>query len=169
MQAVAVAQLANFALGDAGQLGQTRIGEALAFQGAQERFVQAVDARFGHLFFQAHQLFNLHQEPAVDVGQVEDAVNRQTGAEGVGDVPDAVRAGVFQLAADLGQRFRIVQAYFRVEAGGTHFQTAQRFCSDSCWVRPMAITSPTDFIWVVRRSLAPANFSKLKRGILVTT
>ena len=51
MQAVAVAQLANFALGDAGQLGQTGIGEALAFQGAQERFVQAVDARFGHLFF----------------------------------------------------------------------------------------------------------------------
>ena len=61
MQAVAVAQLANFALGDAGQFGQTGIGEALAFQGAQERFVQAVDARFGHLFFRAHQLFNLHQ------------------------------------------------------------------------------------------------------------
>ena len=60
----------------------------------------------------AHQLFNLHREPAVDVGQVEDAVNRQTGAEGVGDVPDAVRAGVFQLAADLGQRFRIVQLTF---------------------------------------------------------
>ena len=112
MQAVAVAQLANFALGDAGQLGQTGIGEALAFQGAQERFVQAVDARFGHLFFRAHQLFNLHREPAVDVGQVEDAVNRQTGAEGVGDVPDAVRAGVFQLAADLGQRFRIVGLTF---------------------------------------------------------
>ncbi|MNC09163.1 hypothetical protein D3C75_567810 [compost metagenome] len=42
-------------------------------------------------------------------------------------------------------------------------------CRDSWKLRPMAITSPTDFIWVVRRSLAPANFSKLKRGILVTT
>ena len=24
------------------------------------------------------------------------------------------------------------------------------FCRDSCWLRPIAITSPTDFIWVVR-------------------
>ncbi len=33
----------------------------------------------------------------------------------------------------------------------------------------MAITSPTDFIWVVSRGLAWGNFSKAKRGILVTT
>ena len=43
------------------------------------------------------------------------------------------------------------------------------FCNDSCKLRPIAITSPTDFICVVKRSLAPANFSKLNRGILVTT
>jgi hypothetical protein len=43
------------------------------------------------------------------------------------------------------------------------------FCSDSWKVRPIAITSPTDFICVVRRSLAPGNFSNVKRGILVTT
>ena len=33
----------------------------------------------------------------------------------------------------------------------------------------MAITSPTDFICVVRRELAAGNFSKVKRGIFVTT
>jgi hypothetical protein len=33
----------------------------------------------------------------------------------------------------------------------------------------MAMTSPTDFIWVVRRLSAAGNFSKAKRGILVTT
>ncbi|MCY1450112.1 hypothetical protein D9M71_668940 [compost metagenome] len=43
------------------------------------------------------------------------------------------------------------------------------FCTDSWKVRPMAITSPTDFIWVVRRASALGNFSKAKRGILVTT
>ncbi|MNC92020.1 hypothetical protein D3C83_83740 [compost metagenome] len=43
------------------------------------------------------------------------------------------------------------------------------FCSDSWKVRPMAITSPTDFICVVSRSLACGNFSKAKRGTLVTT
>ncbi|MNT82895.1 hypothetical protein D3C72_2226890 [compost metagenome] len=43
------------------------------------------------------------------------------------------------------------------------------FCSDSWKVRPMAMASPTDFIAVVRRLSAPGNFSKAKRGILVTT
>ena len=33
----------------------------------------------------------------------------------------------------------------------------------------MAMTSPTDFICVVSRALACGNFSKAKRGILVTT
>ena len=34
---------------------------------------------------------------------------------------------------------------------------------------PIAITSPTDFICVVKRSSAAGNFSNAKRGILVTT
>jgi len=33
----------------------------------------------------------------------------------------------------------------------------------------MAMTSPTDFICVVSRGSAALNFSKAKRGILVTT
>ena len=36
-------------------------------------------------------------------------------------------------------------------------------------VRPMAITSPTDFICVVRCESACGNFSNAKRGTLVTT
>ena len=43
------------------------------------------------------------------------------------------------------------------------------FWSDSAKVRPIAIASPTDFIAVVRMGSAPGNFSKAKRGILVTT
>jgi hypothetical protein len=43
------------------------------------------------------------------------------------------------------------------------------FCSDSAKVRPMAMTSPTDFMEVVRIGSAPGNFSNAKRGILVTT
>ena len=43
------------------------------------------------------------------------------------------------------------------------------FCSDSWKVRPIAITSPTDFMAVVSTGSAPGNFSKAKRGILVTT
>ena len=43
------------------------------------------------------------------------------------------------------------------------------FCRDSLNVRPMAIASPTDFICVVSRSSAWANFSNVKRGAFVTT
>ena len=43
------------------------------------------------------------------------------------------------------------------------------FCNDSWILRPIAITSPTDFIAVDSSGSAPLNFSKAKRGILVTT
>jgi hypothetical protein len=41
--------------------------------------------------------------------------------------------------------------------------------ANACWnVRPIAITSPTDFIWVVSSSSIPGNFSNAKRGHLTT-
>ena len=43
------------------------------------------------------------------------------------------------------------------------------FCSDSLNVRPIAIASPTDFICAPSTSRVAGNFSKVKRGILVTT
>ncbi len=43
------------------------------------------------------------------------------------------------------------------------------FCRLSWKVRPIAMTSPTDFIEVVSVHSAPGNFSNAKRGILVTT
>jgi len=43
------------------------------------------------------------------------------------------------------------------------------FWSDSLKVRPMAIASPTLFICVVSVGSAFGNFSKVKRGIFVTT
>ena len=43
------------------------------------------------------------------------------------------------------------------------------FCRLSWKVRPIAITSPTDFIEVVKLCEAPGNFSNANLGILVTT
>jgi hypothetical protein len=43
------------------------------------------------------------------------------------------------------------------------------FCSASWNVRPIAITSPTDFICVPSRVSAPLNFSNAKRGTFTTT
>ena len=42
------------------------------------------------------------------------------------------------------------------------------FCSAMAKVRPMDITSPTDFMLVVSVWSACGNFSKLKRGIFTT-
>ena len=43
------------------------------------------------------------------------------------------------------------------------------FCTLSWKLRPIDMASPTDFIAVVSVGSAPGNFSKVKRGILVTT
>src|ERR1017187_2881361 len=42
------------------------------------------------------------------------------------------------------------------------------FHSASLKVRPMAITSPTDFIWVPSEGSAPGNFSNAHLGIFAT-
>ena len=46
---------------------------------------------------------------------------------------------------------------------------AKAFCKLSWKVLPMDITSPTDFIAVVRYGSDPGNFSKANLGIFVTT
>ncbi|SIJ53889.1 Uncharacterised protein [Mycobacteroides abscessus subsp. abscessus] len=43
------------------------------------------------------------------------------------------------------------------------------FCSAVVKFRPSAMTSPTDFMVVVRVGSAAGNFSNVKRGILTTT
>ena len=43
------------------------------------------------------------------------------------------------------------------------------FWKASLKVRPMAMFSPTLFMWVVRRASAMGNFSKAQRGVLTTT
>ena len=43
------------------------------------------------------------------------------------------------------------------------------FCRASVKLRPMAIASPTDFMWVVSVGSASGNFSKAKRGTFTTT
>ena len=102
VQVILVTQLTDFCFTHAREFCQTRIGKAFAFQLAQEVSVQASDAHFRHFLFQTHQFFNLYQEPAVNVGQVEDAVHRQARTESIGDVPDTLCSCVFQFATDFG-------------------------------------------------------------------
>ena len=58
----------------------------------------------------------------------------------------------------------------RKKPGRRAFSSERRlFCSASPKLRPMAMASPTDFIWVPRVGSAPGNFSKAKRGAFTTT
>src|SRR3569832_2442673 len=45
----------------------------------------------------------------------------------------------------------------------------QAFCKASIKLRPMAITSPTDYIYRPRYLLAPLNLSKFQRGTFTIT
>ena len=55
-------------------------------------------------------------------------------------------------------------------SSGLKLQSAvQHTCRLSAKLRPIDIASPTDFIEVVSSAEVPGNFSKVKRGILVTT
>ncbi len=122
---VAGAQFTHFTFGHTEDLGQTRVGEALALEAAQEVGIQAGHAALFHLLFQLHQLFNLHQEPGVNLGQAEYAVHGETSAEGVGDVEDTVAAGILQLVADAGQGVRGIEIQHGVEAGLAGLEATQ--------------------------------------------
>jgi hypothetical protein len=119
--------------------------------------------------FLAHDVLDLHQEPGSTPSVRASSASVQTGAKTVGEVPQPRSAG-----ADIS-RAGFERGLVRPvhECGSKPAEPTSRpriaFCSDSWNVRPIAITSPTDFICVVRRVSAVANFSKVKRGTLVTT
>ncbi|MNT00255.1 hypothetical protein D3C72_1346810 [compost metagenome] len=118
---------AQVLLGDAEQLGQARVGEALALQLAHEVGVDAGQAEGLDTLLVLDQVLDLHQEPLVDAGQVEDFFNALAGAEGVSHVPDTLGARHGQLALEDAAGFRVGQVDFRVEAAGADFQAAQGF------------------------------------------
>src|SRR6185503_12722722 len=71
----------------------------------------------GQLFFKIHNLLNLHQEPAVDLGEVEDLVDGEAGAEGVANEEDAFGVGHAQFATNNVARKDVAVAVdFRADA-----------------------------------------------------
>ncbi len=72
------------------------------------------------------QIGDLHQEPAVDLGDVEDVVHAQAAAEGVADNPDTLRARRRQKLSDALGGVRRVQIDLGIEAHGIGFQPAHR-------------------------------------------
>ena len=75
--------------------------------------------RSRQLILKIHNLFDLHQEPAVDLREVEDLLDGEAGAQGVADEKDAFGVGHAQFAADDVAREDVAVAIdFRADAPG---------------------------------------------------
>ena len=97
VQSVAVGAKRIFA--DIQQSGQARVGKPLALQAAHGVGVESAQGRAAYARLHVHQLLDLHQEPRIDVGQIMNLVNVHAAAQGVGQVPQPLRAGGLQLVA----------------------------------------------------------------------
>ena len=54
----------------------------------------------GEFFFEVNDFFDLHQEPTVNFGEVEDFFDGEAGAEGVADEKDALGVGDAEFAGN---------------------------------------------------------------------
>ena len=111
------------------QLGQTAVGKAFLFEFAHLRGINAGERLFAKFFgvfvqrqFGAHDVFNLHEEPRVDAGNLVHFLQGPASGEGVAHVPDAFGAGFTQF---FFQQFAVLG--FFVHAVDAHFQPAQGF------------------------------------------
>ena len=112
------------------------------------------------------------EKPRIDPARGVNFVVAHAEPHRLRDFEDTVGRGRAQRGADRVLVVALAEAGNRdlVEAGQAGFQaSAAPSAGSSAKVRPIAIASPTDFIEVVSTGSAPGNFSKAKRGILVTT
>ena len=73
----------------------------------------------GQRFLQIHDLFDLHQKPAVNLREVKNLLDGEAGAQGVADEENAFGVGHAQFAADDVARQDVAVAIdFRADALG---------------------------------------------------
>ncbi len=101
----------------------------------------------------------------VDIGDTHPVAQR------LGHHTQTVRRGAREFGADGVHVVAAAEAgdVDLVEARETRFETAESLLQALMKRRPMAMASPTLFIEVERSGSERGNFSKAKRGILVTT
>src|SRR5690349_2326548 len=80
---------------------ETAVGETLALEVAQAIGLERGYTAFAHLRLFDDEIFDLCEEPRVDIGQFFYAFTRPTRAERVRDEQQAIRAGCSQLIGEL--------------------------------------------------------------------
>lgn len=151
------------------QGGQATVGEAPALEIQQGQAIQVLEAAALELLFGEDQLVDLGQEPAVDAGQLVDLLNTHPQAEGIAHVPDAIRTVGHQLLAHQHLRVRVVQIHHGVKAVGTGLKTPQGLLEGLLEAAPDGHHLAHRLHLGGELGLGLGNFSKVKRGTLVTT
>lgn len=142
------------------------IGKPEALQPPQARSV-AWQPGSPDLLLDLDKHLDLFQEPAVVAARGVDPIQIETVSKGLRDDQYPVGPGLGQ-GGTQAVTGGVGDMNF-VEARQAGLEGAQPLLQRPAKQRPIAIASPTDFIDVVRLGSAPGNFSKVKRGILVTT
>ncbi len=116
-----------------------------------------------------HDLSDIVQKPAVDLGQLEDFIDRHAILERLREMENPLRVRDRELQTQASPRStRVSRSHRRTNRSALISSERNAFCSASLKVRPIAIASPTLFICVVSVASACGNFSKVKRGTLTT-
>ena len=99
------------------------------------------------------------------------ALGRDAPPQQLPDLERAVRGrhGDGGQQVGVGERLHLGLGGVGVEAQRPCSSERNAFCRLSGNVRPIAIASPTDCIWVPRIPVVPGSFSNAQRGIFVTT
>ena len=95
------------------------------------------------------------------LGSPVELLHARTAAQRLQQVIEAVRARVLEQA----EQILVVAGERGTRSSSREHRALAKACLN---VRPIAITSPTDFMCVVSPASAPGNFSNAKRGHLTT-
>ena len=122
-----------------------------------------------HLLLGLDDLLQPLEEPRVEAGDRVDPLDREALAQRLGGDQQPVGRRPRQRGSRSSPGRPLSSSRTRSSPVSPVSSPRSAFCRLSAKLRPIAITSPTDFIEVVSIASAPLNFSNAKRGILVTT
>ncbi len=155
------AELLDLGLGAFGEGGDALVRESHPLGLAQSLGGQRL---FPELPLHLHQVAHLAHEELVPLGPGGDLRQRHAPADGLGHDEEALVGGDLELLLD-----HLVGPLLRLQVDRSISRERMAFMMPSSMVRPMAMTSPVDFIWVPSLLSTVRNLSKGQRGIFTTT
>jgi len=132
------------------------------FGAPQQRTRQCFPAESLELLLEPDKILDVAKKERVDSSEGRDLFDGHALAESVGDEPETVSVG---LAEVFLEEAAVTLPSRGLQAGAAGFEERMALWSASLNVLPMAIVSPTDFIWVVR-CLTSSGTSRKRTGNL---